>query len=480
MAHYILSDDFDYDSIIIKAISFTFDESQNNKLSLTITYNDNQTLTGDTNLGQFLTANQVQALINASLVTYPTITDMNTAINNALALYDKSTIVDSKISTAITNALASYDESSVVDSKISTTITNALTSYDKSSVVDSKISTAITNAKVDSILFTYNATTNTIDATLTFGDGTLEYGSVKIPLVTTTSDGLMSASDKNKLDGIETGANRYVLPIASYGAIGGVKGSAKTSETIPVAIDANGFMWVTPGQYDLPHASATILGGVKANAKVAESTPVAVDADGFLWVTPGAIEIATPTIVGGVRVGSGLMIDSTGLLVNAYDLPTASKTTLGGVKVDGTTITITNGVISANFDTTLYGASLSLTDTTLTLKNTAGTGISSVTLPTGLTKVTKTSFAVGDDMSSLVDNYGSLMINGNGKYAGTFECFNISCGKYDNRIDLICSSIPNNGDTVSTQFWITIDLTTKLITSVNTDRFADMKIVYLY
>lgn len=436
MAHYILSDDFDYDSIIIKAISFTFDESQNNKLSLTITYNDNQTLTGDTNLGQFLTANQAQALINASLVTYPTITDMNTAINNALALYDKSTIVDSKISTAITNALASYDTSSVVNTKVA-------------------------NAKVDSIIFAYDSSANKIDATLTFGDGTLEYGSVTIPLVTTTSDGLMSKTDKTKLDGIASGANLYVLPIASYGAIGGVKGSAKTSETIPVAIDANGFMWVTPGQYDLPHASATILGGVKANAKVAESAPVVVDADGFLWVTPGAIEIATPTIVGGVRVGSGLMIDSTGLLVNAYDLPTASKTTLGGVKVDGSTITITNGVIKANY--TPYSLPVATATTLGGVKigsniNVSSDGTISVTLPTGLTKVTKTSFAVGDDMSSFVDNYNNCVVSG-----ANFQDF------YEHGTSLELYDASNT--------YMTISLETKLIT-YNGGKIASLTWIY--
>lgn len=478
MAHYILSDDFDYDSIIIKAISFTFDESQNNKLSLTITYNDNQTLTGDTNLGQFLTANQVQALINASLVTYPTITDMNTAINNALALYDKSTIVDSKISTAITNALASYDESSVVDSKISTTITNALTSYDKSSAVDSKISTAITNAKVDSILFTYNATSNTIDATLTFGDGTLEYGSVKIPLVTTTSDGLMSKTDKTKLDGIASGANLYVLPIASYGAIGGVKGSAKTSETIPVAIDANGFMWVTPGQYDLPHASSAILGGVKANAKVAESTPVVIDSDGFMWVTPGAIEIATPTIVGGVRVGSGLMIDSTGLLVNAYTLPTASKTTLGGVKVDGSTITITNGVIKANY--TPYSLPVATATTLGGVKvgsnvNVSSDGTISVTLPTGLTKVTKTSFAAGDDMSSFIDHLYDGVITGTINTSNPTYLSIHFLGDEPN-----WTGVGFSGGSQTTFKGVQVDLATKLISYVDSRDYALKSLTIVY
>lgn len=39
---------------------------------------------------------------------------------------------------------------------------------------------------------------------------------------------------------------------------------------------------------------------------------------------------------------------STGVISYSYSLPTASTSTLGGVKVDGTTITINNGVISAS------------------------------------------------------------------------------------------------------------------------------------
>lgn len=40
---------------------------------------------------------------------------------------------------------------------------------------------------------------------------------------TATTDGLMSATDKTKLDGIATGANKYTLPTASSSTLGGVK-----------------------------------------------------------------------------------------------------------------------------------------------------------------------------------------------------------------------------------------------------------------
>lgn len=58
---------------------------------------------------------------------------------------------------------------------------------------------------------------------------------------TGSSDGLMSANDKAKLDGIAVGANKYVLPVASATALGGIKlgsGLSATSDgTVSVSKD---------------------------------------------------------------------------------------------------------------------------------------------------------------------------------------------------------------------------------------------------
>ena len=80
---------------------------------------------------------------------------------------------------------------------------------------------------------------------------------------------------------------------------------------------------------------------------------------------------ASPSVLGGVKIGSNLTIDANGVLsanAGAYTLPTASTTTLGGVKVDGTSITIDgNGVITANAGST----SPSITDLTGTTPSVA-------------------------------------------------------------------------------------------------------------
>ena len=55
-------------------------------------------------------------------------------------------------------------------------------------------------------------------------------------VATTSADGLMSATDKAKLNGVEAGANNYTLPVASASTLGGVKVGTG------LAIDANGVL----------------------------------------------------------------------------------------------------------------------------------------------------------------------------------------------------------------------------------------------
>jgi len=83
--------------------------------------------------------------------------------------------------------------------------------------------------------------------------------------------------------------------------------------------------------YVLPTASGSTLGGIKLG------TGLSIDGNGVVSVTGGS---------GGF---SGNYNDLTNkpTIPSEYTLPTASTVTLGGVKVDGTSITISNGVISA-------------------------------------------------------------------------------------------------------------------------------------
>ena len=72
---------------------------------------------------------------------------------------------------------------------------------------------------------------------------------------------------------------------------------------------------------------------------------------------------SSTTVLGGVKVdGSTITINGSGVIsgANTYSLPTATTTVLGGVKIDGTSITINNGVITASSSSTT--TNLNLTD----------------------------------------------------------------------------------------------------------------------
>ena len=59
---------------------------------------------------------------------------------------------------------------------------------------------------------------------------------------TSTLAGVMTSADKNKLDGIATGANNYTLPVASTTTLGGIKTSVDYDQyhCFPICIDTNG------------------------------------------------------------------------------------------------------------------------------------------------------------------------------------------------------------------------------------------------
>lgn len=197
-----------------------------------------------------------------------------------------------------------------------------------------------------------------------------QLGGIKVGTgLTVTVDGTLSTTT-------------YTLPIATTGILGGVKignGISVTADgTISVttpAINYSGWI-VEVGGITENIASGNSLSFVGANG-----TTVGYNATTNTMTITGAnayiLPKASPTVLGGIMVGTGLTIDATGILSatgTTYTLPKASPSVLGGIMV-GTGLTVdTNGVLSV----TGGGA------TTYTLPPATTTSLGGVIVGTGL------------------------------------------------------------------------------------------------
>lgn len=156
---------------------------------------------------------------------------------------------------------------------------------------------------------TINSTTGVLDATDT---------NTTYTVATTSADGLMSSTDKSKLNGIDASANNYSLPTATSSVLGGIKVGANltitngvldatdTDTTYSVATtSADGLMSSTDksklngidssaNNYSLPIASASTLGGFKVgtNLSIDANTGVSATGGGGSTVDPVVMALA--------------------------------------------------------------------------------------------------------------------------------------------------------------------------------------------
>lgn len=156
--------------------------------------------------------------------------------------------------------------------------------------------------------------------------------------------------------------------------------------------------------YILPTATSSTLGGVKIGDNIN------IDSSGHI-----SVPVSSSSSIGLVKAGTGLAISSDGTLTatGTYELPEATKNTLGGVYVDdelSTTSThpVQNAVVALEFQevngdiSTLIGTTSGLSTTVGNLSTTVG-GLS--------TTVGNLSTAVGnqgDTISTIQGNIGSI------------------------------------------------------------------------
>lgn len=136
-----------------------------------------------------------------------------------------------------------------------------------------------------------------------------------------------------KLVGIEESANNYVLPQASQTVMGGVKIDNSTIQINEAGeIYANAGGQVTPVTVVDNLTSTSATDALSANqGKVLNDKITAHTDNADIHITPSEKQKL-----------AGIADNA-----NNYVLPEATTTVLGGVKADGTTISVANGVISA-------------------------------------------------------------------------------------------------------------------------------------
>ena len=190
---------------------------------------------------------------------------------------------------------------------------------------------------------------NTGDDVLVDDDGrlhipkatTLHLGAVKPDGTTIKIDtnGVISATGGS-------GGGSYTLPVASNNTLGGVKAP---SEDITIKAE-RGYCYIDNNSRLYVPVARSLVGGAYGGNNAGVVLPSASQFemnDNVLSLLP-----SSTTTLGGVKVdGTTTTTDEDGTIHAHYTLPTASTTTLGGVKVDGTSITIADGVISADLPT---------------------------------------------------------------------------------------------------------------------------------
>lgn len=179
--------------------------------------------------------------------------------------------------------------------------------------------------------------------------------------------------------------------------------------------------------YILPTATANTLGGVKIGDNID------IDSTGHI-----SVPIASASSAGVVKAGTGLAVSSDGTLsaTGTYELPEATKTTLGGVYVDdelSTTSThpVQNAVVSLELQeldgdiTTLNGIVRGLSTTVGNLSTTVGTLNNTVTsLSSTVTTQGNSIATIGGSISSIEDSISDIndditdLGNGMAQYQG--------------------------------------------------------------
>lgn len=244
---------------------------------------------------------------------------------------------------------------------------------------------------------------------------------------TDSSDGLMSANDKTKLDGIAANANNYTLPTATTAALGGIKTNyTNNGKNYKVDVDSNGNAYVNVPWTDtktdiskcvtLTKETQTFDGNKKLNLNNDNSLSIEVfvnkEFSKFEFTKDGFdVNIASST---GLRLlGSGIALTSGGMIAGSANKLFATDGSIFDASTLATTAALNSALANYVKSTTL----------TATLENYAkvsdlqATNGAIATLTNNLNNYVPISLPDGNGET------GTIVINRarNGKARGIFE-----------------------------------------------------------
>ncbi|MBP5580284.1 MAG: hypothetical protein J6X85_00570 [Ruminococcus sp.] len=168
-----------------------------------------------------------------------------------------------------------------------------------------------------------------------------------------------TTAEKTKLAGIEAGANNYTLPAATTSALGGVKVGANLAIDSSTGVLSGDYSAATTSAAGLMSATdKTKLDGIEAGATaitvdsaISSSSTNPVENQAIYTALTGKVDTETGK---GLSTNDYTVTEKTKLAgieagANNYSLPTAAAGTLGGVKVGSNLAIDANGVLSGNY-----------------------------------------------------------------------------------------------------------------------------------
>ena len=204
-----------------------------------------------------------------------------------------------------------------------------------------------------------------------------------LPNVSTFQDGLMSKEDKTKLDGIEVGANKYTLPVATASILGGIKSGGDVSIGTDGTVTVNNATNVE----NVPVATTSKIGGIKAGANIT------VDSNGGVRITYAEVagSASTADEATTATYAQNATYDNAGnKIVDTYakktELPKIATSTVAGIIKGGGDIAVGNdGSVTVNNSAFAMQANLANS----ALRDGAGAQINTTYLKAAVTGVTE-------------------------------------------------------------------------------------------